>query len=113
MSINLQQAMAGAALAGIALGEVAIVLDLGSRLYGSYVRTPLRAVSRGSVIVALALVLAVPLCLLALNWRPAVGRLLLLPFGLIGAVLFLHFLFPYRCGIRRPAQRNEYVGDFR
>lgn len=100
-SMSFKSAMTAAAICGIAVGEVAVVIDLGNRLFGSYVRTRMRAFWRGLVIVASSVLLATPACILATDWRSATGRALLLPFGLAGGVLFVHFLFPCRWGIRK------------
>jgi len=96
-----------AAVVGIALGEVAVVLDVGARLFGCYVRTPLRAGVRAILVVGLAVLLALPLGLLAIDWESRAGRLLLGPFGLLGALLFVHFLFPYRYGIGKVLDRAQ------
>lgn len=89
------------AAAGIALGEVAVALDLGNRIFGGYVRTPARFLARLAVVVGAALLLAAPLPALALWANAAWARHAALAAGIVGLALFLHCLFPYRWGIRR------------
>jgi len=89
------------AIAAILLGEIALVLDLGNRLFGSYARSLTRASWRILLIVAAAAFMAVPLGLLLVAPESTISRSLSLGFGVVGALVFLHFLFPYRWGIRR------------
>ena len=49
------------ACGGLLLGELAILLDLGNRLFGSYTRTPIGSSARILLLVVLLLLLASPL----------------------------------------------------
>ena len=91
------------AVIGIALGEVAILLDWGSRLFGAYVRGLWSTAWR---MVALAVAVLVPLAALFFAAVPPdreIERWFLAGCGVIGAILFLHYLLPYRRGIERLA----------
>jgi len=89
------------ALIGILLGECAIVLDIGSRVFGAYARTAPGAAKRMALVVALSIALAAPISALTVYPESTVARWWAMGFGLLGTALFLHFLFPYRWGIRR------------
>jgi hypothetical protein len=96
------------AAAGILLGAISLVFDWGGRFFGSYPRNPF--VSAAAVVVQLALYASLlsPLYAGALNPGSAACRLLL-PFGVLGYVLTVFYLFPYRFGIVRQAAPN--AGD--
>ncbi len=90
-----------AAIVGIVLGEVAILFDWGSRLFGSCVRGLWQLTWR---VLLLTTAAAVPLMVVFFAAAPparAAERWLLLGFGALGILLFLHFVFPYRWGIHR------------
>ena len=89
------------ALMGILLGECAIVLDIRSRVFGAYARTAPGAAKRIALVVALSIALAAPVSVLTVHPESTLVQWWAMSFGLLGAVLFLHFLFPYRWGIRR------------
>lgn len=82
------------------LGQLALLLDLGGRLFGTYARTPMQAAVRIAIVVAASCALAAPaLFSLAFEYDKT-------PWGLwlsAGAsiLVLLHFLFPFRFGIRR------------
>jgi predicted MPP superfamily phosphohydrolase len=89
------------ATAGAVLGAATLVLDLGNRLFGSHRRTGAGFTWRlGAVLGSVGLLLA-PAG--ALAWEPGstVWRVLSGAAGVVGAVAFVHFLLPYRWGIRR------------
>ena len=95
------------AVIGIVLGELAILVDLGNRLFGSYARTPLGTTSRILLVALVCLAFLFPLCVFALDPQSRQSRLLLCSFGLLGAIIFLHFLFPYKSGIERIGGLDE------
>jgi uncharacterized protein len=87
-------------LTALLLGQLALLLDLGGRLFGTYARTPLRAALRITIVVAACCALAAPaIYSLAFQYdRTSCGLWL----SGIGSMLVLfHFLFPFRFGIRR------------
>ena len=94
------------ALIGILLGECAIVLDIGSRVFGAYARTAPGSAKRMALVVALSIALAAPVSVLAVHPESTLVQWWVTVFGLLGAALFLHFLFPYRWGIRRVTGRG-------
>lgn len=96
-----------AAIAAIILGDLVLMLDLGNRLFGSYVRTLVGATWRILLIVAVCLAFALPLLLLAADPGSATGKALLWPFAFLGVVVCLHFVFPYRAGIRRACELSK------
>lgn len=84
------------------LGEIALLLDLGGRLFGTYSRTPLRAGLRITVVVAASIAVALP-AFYSFAFEETAR-----PWGLgisagLGILLSLHFLFPFHFGIRRTA----------
>jgi predicted MPP superfamily phosphohydrolase len=93
--------VSSAALAGVVLGEVALLFDLANRLFGSYVRTPVACAVRILAVVLACLALASPACFAHVRPDSTAGRALFHFTGLLGGLLFIHFLFPYRWGIRR------------
>ena len=95
------------ASACIVLGGLAMLLDLGNRLFGSYARTGAGAAARIVLIVALWFLLTTPLFLLAVDPESAVARALRVPFSLCAAAIFIHVLLPYRWGIRRLPSVNS------
>lgn len=81
---------------GVFVGELALLLDLGNRLFGSYVRTPIGSFARISLIVALALLLAAPLMWMSVDESSRLARALHYFAGMVGGIAFWHFFFPYR-----------------
>jgi predicted MPP superfamily phosphohydrolase len=98
--------MVNLALAVLCLGEFALLLDLGNRLFGTYVRTPTSAAFRILLVTSVLIALAFPAAglFVDVNARPA--RLSLYLGAAIASVAFLFFLFPYRRGIR-PLRDNR------
>lgn len=94
-------------IAGIALGVIAISLDLGSRLFGSYARTWWGGVLRIGLITLAVLWLALPLCFLILHPQSTLVRAWGYVFSALGVLLFLHYVFPYRRGIRRILREQD------
>jgi predicted MPP superfamily phosphohydrolase len=90
----------------LALGEISLCLEFGNRLLGSGVRTPAKAVAKIFSIVLACVLLAVPgfLVLFEPDSKPA--RTLFYASGIVGALIFLHFLFPYRFGVSRVKPRH-------
>lgn len=89
------------AILGILLGAISLLLDSGNRLFGSYRRTFWGAAIRIALVVLLCTALLSPLVWLAINPSSGASRLFVYVFGSLGGVVFLHFLFPYRWGIKR------------
>ena len=88
-----------ASLIVLIIGECCLYSELSSRLLGTYVRTLPRIVMRNIVVWLTCAVLAVPYLLALIqtgNWS---GFWLLLS-SLLSLLITLHFLFPYRFGIR-------------
>lgn len=94
------------AVLGVLLGGFSALTDLTCRLGGSYSRSPLGTLARALLIVGFYIILVMPLFLIASDPSSKMGNLLLRPFGLCGFLIFLHFLFPYRCGIRKLRHLN-------
>jgi uncharacterized protein len=87
-------------LTTLLLGQLALLLGLGGRLFGTYARTPTRAALRIAIAVTASCALAAPAVYsLAFEYDGT-------PWGLwasagAGVLIVLHFLFPFRFGIRR------------
>ncbi len=96
-------------VAGIVLGEVAIILDLGNRLFGSYARTSVGAAWRIVFVVLVCVALASPGVFLLLDPASKAARFGMNLCGILGALGFVHFLFPYRWGIKRVQPRDSAV----
>jgi len=94
-------------LALLALGEISLILDLGNRLLGSGLRTPARALIKISQIVFACVLLAVPAFFVFIELESDLGRFLFYVSSFAGALIFLHFLFPYRFGIERIRQKHS------
>ena len=94
----------------ILLGELSLLLDWGSRLFGSYVRAPGQTLLRIAALTLAALLLAAPLALLYAGVDTPAVRVLLGASVALSLAEFVHFLFPYRFGIRRlPAPQGRTV----
>jgi predicted MPP superfamily phosphohydrolase len=96
----------------LTLGEISLALDLGNRLLGSGLRTPVRALKKISLVVLACVLLAIPAFIVFIVPESNIGRILFYLSGFVGAMLFLHFLFPYRFGIskakcKRSVQRDR------
>jgi predicted MPP superfamily phosphohydrolase len=94
------------ALVLLALGEISLILDLGNRLFGSYIRTPVRALARICLIVLACVLLAVPAFLVSIEPESEFVRSLFYVSSFVGALIFVHFIFPYRFGISRIRQKR-------
>ena len=88
-----------ASLIVLIVGECCLYSELSSRVLGTYVRTRPRIVMRNIVVWLTCAVLAVPY-LLALTGAGKWSAFWLLLSSLLSMLLILHFLFPYRFGIR-------------
>ena len=87
-------------IAIVVLGDLALLLDLGGRVLGTYVQTPLRGALQVVIVTTACFALLVP-ALLSVAFEPEdAPRGLWLAAGL-GTVAILHYLFPLRFGIRR------------
>lgn len=95
------------ALALLTLGEISLILDLGNRLLGSGIRTPARVLKKISQIVFVSLLLAVPACLVFIETESDLFRFLFYVSSFVGALIFVHFLFPYRFGISRIKHKHS------
>ncbi len=81
------------------LGECCLYSELSSRVLGTYVRTLPRIVMRNIVVWLTCAVLAIPFLLALTQAGNGTGFWLLLS-SLLNLLIILHFLFPYRFGIR-------------
>ena len=97
----------GIAIAGIVLGEIAVLLDLGNRLFGSYTRTPIGALTRISLIILICIALGSPACFLFFHPESTGVQLWVYAFGLLGALVFVNFLLPIRFGVARSDGLNS------
>ncbi len=88
-----------ASLIVLIIGECCLYSELSSRLLGTYVRTLPRIVMRNIVVWLTCAVLTVPY-LLALTHVGDWSAFWLLLSSLLSLLITLHFLFPYRFGIR-------------
>ena len=88
-------------LTAVLLGELAVLLDWGSRVFGSYRRSCTGALLRVGLIVCCCAVLAMPALLIHAGVDTAFVRLCLYATAALGLATFVHFLVPYRAGIRR------------
>jgi predicted MPP superfamily phosphohydrolase len=95
------------ALALLAIGEISLILDLGNRLLGSGIRTPVRAFIKICLIVFVCFLLALPAFIVFINPESNPGRFLFYLSGFVGALIFLHFLFPYRFGITKIKKKHS------
>lgn len=94
------------AVATIGLGILCTLLDLGSRLFGSYRRTMLGATWRIIAVVLACAALATPVAMLAVFPTSRFSSLVVYVAAAVGAAECFHFLFPYRWGIRRAEPAN-------
>ncbi len=85
----------------ILLGDLALLLDLGSRLFGAQRRTPTGVVWRVFVLFSGVTLLTAPAYLAAWYPRAAEWRYVFVGAGAAGALLFANYAFPYRWGFRR------------
>jgi predicted MPP superfamily phosphohydrolase len=88
-----------ASLIVLIIGECCLYSELSSRVLGTYVRTLPRIVMRNIIVWLACAVLAVPY-LLALTQAGDWAAFWLLLSSLLNLLIILHFLFPYRFGIR-------------
>jgi predicted MPP superfamily phosphohydrolase len=95
------------ALALLTLGEISLIFDLGNRLLGSGLRTPARVLIKISFIVFVCVLLAVPAFLVLIWPESEPVRFLFYVSSIFGALIFLHFLFPYRFGISKVKQKRS------
>jgi len=89
------------AIIGIALGEVFLLLDVANRVFGSYSRSPARTFSRMLGVLAPVLLLPAPAVMLYAGWDALHVRALCLVAGVVGWLVTLHFLVPYKWGVKR------------
>lgn len=99
------------ALVLLTLGEIALALDLGNRLLGSGIRTPAKALGKIFAITFVCVLLAVPAFLVLGEPESDPEWFLFYVSSCIGAVIFLHFLFPYRFGISKVKQKRSVQHD--
>ena len=95
------------ALALLALGEISLALDLGNRLLGSGLRTPAIALIKISKIVLACVLLALPAFLVFIVPESDLVCFLFYVSSFVGALVFLHFLFPYRFAISKVRQKHS------
>jgi predicted phosphodiesterase len=89
---------------GVILGQFALLVDLTNRIWGSHSRTPVGSSARIAFILGVSFLFGLPVYLLVLAPGSDLGHTLVRPFGIVGTVLFLHYVFPYRLGIRGGAE---------
>ena len=89
------------ALLGVLLGEIALYMDIGSRLFGPCRRTLLGSAVRIFVMVVAMALLAAPACFLIFYPNSHTVKTICFVAAALGVLLFLHFLFPYKFGIRK------------
>ena len=99
------------ALALLAIGEISLALDLGNRLLGSGIRTPAIALKKISLVVLACVLLAIPAFIVFIVPESNLGRMLFYLSGFVGALFFLHFLFPYRFGISTVKRKHSVQSD--
>src|SRR5437016_340660 len=87
----------------LVLGELSLWIDLGNRLFGSYARTPLGALTRIGLCIIVLMALAAPAVWLWIDLTSHAARIAFYASALVGAAAFVHFLFPYQWGIVRAA----------
>lgn len=93
---------------GIVLGEIFLVLDLINRVFSSYSRGPGRMFWRILLVGACVLVLPAPAIAHGLGWRNVHMHALYIAAGVAGWLVALHFLVPYKWGVKRvPAQDHH------
>lgn len=97
------------AIAGTLLGLGAILLEAANRVFGTYLRTPIRALVRALLVLAVFLAYAVPALVWVVNPDNATAGVLLVATGIAGPVLLCVYLWPPRFGIRRVHDVDEDV----
>jgi predicted MPP superfamily phosphohydrolase len=90
----------------LALGEISLCLDLGNRLLGLGVRTPANALAKLFSIMIACVLLAVPALVVFFGSESRPWITLFYASGFLGALIFIHYLFPYRFGISRIKQKH-------
>lgn len=94
------------ALVLLTLGEISLALELGNRLLGSGIRTQTTVLIKISQIVFACVLLSVPAFLVLIMPESGMVRFLFYVSSIFGALIFLHFLFPYRFGISKIRQKH-------
>lgn len=95
-----------ASLAVLVVGECCLYCELAGRVLGTYVRTRARVIGRNLVVWLACAVLATPF-LLALPRTGNGTAIWLLLSSLLSLLIVVHFLFPYRFGIRKIDQAAD------
>jgi predicted MPP superfamily phosphohydrolase len=95
------------AFALLVLGEISLCLDLGNRLLGLGVRTPANALAKLLLIVLVCVLLAVPAFVVLFGPGSKPWITLFYASGFLGALIFIHYLFPYRFGISGIKQKHS------
>ena len=91
----------------LALGEISLCLDLSNRLLGLGVRTPANALAKLFSIMIACVLLAVPAFFVFFGPESKLWITLFYASGFLGALIFIHYLFPYRFGISRIKQKQS------
>ena len=99
------------AIIGIVLGEIFLVLDLANRIFSSYRRAPGRMFWRVLVVLACVLVLPAPAIAHGLGWRSPHVHALYVAAGVLGWLVALHFLVPYKWGVKRVPPRDHHRAE--
>lgn len=94
-------------LALLVLGEISLILDLGNRLLGSGLRTAARTLIKIFLIVFACVLLALPAFLVLIEPESDPARSIFYVSSFAGALIFLHFLYPYRFGISKVRQKHS------
>jgi hypothetical protein len=96
------------AIAGSGFGLIFLVLDFVNRVFGSYARSFLGTVWRLGLIVLGATLLAAPPALLLAGRDSGLVRGLCVGVGVLGWLIALHFLVPYKWGVKRiPESKHQ------
>ncbi|MFW6189631.1 MAG: metallophosphoesterase [Planctomycetota bacterium] len=99
------------AIVGIVAGEVFLVLDFINRVLGSYSRTAAGTLWRLAAGLVPFVALASPAVLLALGWDTTAVHVLCVVAGAVGWLVALHFLVPYKWGVRRMPEDTHQRGQ--
>ncbi len=100
------------AIGGTVLGMSALGMDVGNRLLGSGAKCRLGSGACIAILVGACLLLAVPACVMCALPHSDAARLSGAAGGALGVLFFMHYLLPYRFGVRREP-RAEAAGPTR
>lgn len=81
------------------LGLLCLHIDIGCRLFGSYVRKPFTTILRTLLLVVLEMIYSLPFLAIIVLPKSDITRFLNFLIFIIGILVLIHFLFPIRFGI--------------